>query len=551
MKSKYILLIVIGLILAYSSFLRLDNIRNYQVFLGDQGRDVLTVLRMVKGDLVFIGPTASVGGFFLGPFYYYLMTPALIASNFDPVGPAVMVALLSIAATYLCYYFAKNYISTSAGIIAALIFAVSRLVVEYSRSSWNPNVLPFFSLLLVIALAKIIDTRTKRKQWWFVTIGACLGIIIQLHYQAIVMHVFAVGVYLFYLWREHIRNTGRTVMTLLKELAFMLVGVGIFLGPFIAFEIYHSFPNTQNIYRFVFENRGDGFSGGQSYEFIVRDTIYRLFLRLVAGGSDTAAQIAITITVVGFLLAGYAFITRFYDYIIHEKKKESFNADFAKYISQISSHGKFIGFILLIAWFICGVGFWGFYKKSIFDYYYSYMYPLPILMFASAAGLLIEYRSRRLHSTRQRGVAVVLSLALGIFISSLVWLNIKSINTMIQGQQIMRTETVARAIIQHKTDGPYNFALITPGNSDHAYRYFLELWGEEPTPLETEVTTQLIVFCEPSPMPCEPEGNSLWEVAGFGRSSIVGQWQVIGLPLYRLEHIPESKELEGKPAKKG
>lgn len=547
---KKISLAALLLIMGYASYIRLEGIRDYQVFLGDQGRDVLVVKRMlVDRDMVFLGPTASVGGFFLGPFYYYLMAPALLLSNFDPVGPAVMVALFSIATTYMCYWFGKKYVSPLAGIIGASLFAVSRLVVEYARSSWNPNVLPFFSMLLIISLAKILDKQTKYLNRYFFIIGSCLGIIIQLHYQAVVMHVAAFLVYLFYLWREH--YTDKKLQTYLTEFACVVLGIVLFLGPFIAFEIYHSLPNTQTIFRFVFENKSDGFRGGQSYEYIVRDTVYRLFLRLVAGGNDLAAQIIIVITSAGFLAAGYRFVSRFYDYIVQKERTDSFNREFSAYVQAKSTHAKYIGFFLLAIWFLCGVGFWGFYKKSIFDYYYSYMYPLPILMFASAAALLIEYRSRRIKQQNHRGIQLVLSGAFAIFITTLIVLNIQSIGTMYKGRQVYRTEEVAKAILEHKTDGKYNFALVTPGNSDHAYRYFLEIWGHKPTPLEEEVTTQLMVFCEPDLRPCEPEGNSLWEVAGFGRSSIVGQWQVIGLPLYRLEHIPEDKYLEGKPARKG
>jgi len=43
-------------------------------FLGDEGRDVLIVYNILHGKLTLLGPTASVGGFFLGPIYYYLVT---------------------------------------------------------------------------------------------------------------------------------------------------------------------------------------------------------------------------------------------------------------------------------------------------------------------------------------------------------------------------------------------------------------------------------------------------------------------------------------------
>src|SRR3989344_1455399 len=88
---------ILVFILIYAAFLRLYLIMDYMTFLGDEGRDVLIVYKILHGDLTLLGPTASVGGFFLGPIYYYFMAPFLWLFNYNPVGPAIMVALFGIA----------------------------------------------------------------------------------------------------------------------------------------------------------------------------------------------------------------------------------------------------------------------------------------------------------------------------------------------------------------------------------------------------------------------------------------------------------------------
>jgi len=35
-------------------------------------------------------------------------------------------------------------------------------------------------------------------------------------------------------------------------------------------------------------------------------------------------------------------------------------------------------------------------------------------------------------------------------------------------------------------------------------------------------------------LPCEPLGNSLWEVAGFGRAEIDQKWDVSVVQIYKL-----------------
>src|SRR4051812_42834027 len=89
-------LAVLGILLV-AAFLRLYRIADYMTFLGDEGRDVLVAKGILEGHLVFLGPRASAGDFFLGPIYYYMMAPFLWLFHYDPVGPAVMVALLSVA----------------------------------------------------------------------------------------------------------------------------------------------------------------------------------------------------------------------------------------------------------------------------------------------------------------------------------------------------------------------------------------------------------------------------------------------------------------------
>ena len=99
------------------------------------------------------------------------------------------------------------------------------------------------------------------------------------------------------------------------------------------------------------------------------------------------------------------------------------------------------------------------------------------------------------------------------------------------------------AFVFEKTAGkPYNFALIAGRNSDHAYRYFLELWGSPPNiienpqvdPKRNTVTQQLLIVCEEKI--CQPLGHPLWEIAGFGQAEIAGEWQVSTAKVFRLIH---------------
>ena len=48
------------------------------------------------------------------------------------------------------------------------------------------------------------------------------------------------------------------------------------------------------------------------------------------------------------------------------------------------------------------------------------------------------------------------------------------------------------------------------------------------------MTDQLIIICESAE--CKPLGHPLWEIAGFGRAEIAGEWQVSFVKIMKLVH---------------
>ena len=141
------------LILILGAFLRFYRLGDYMEFLGDQGRDVLVIRNFFKHkDLFFIGPQTSIGNMYLGPYFYYLIAPSLLLANFNPVGPAAFIALLSLATIVLVYFVGQKWFSHPVGLIAAFLFAISPVVIKYSNFIWNPNVMPLFSLLFIYFL---------------------------------------------------------------------------------------------------------------------------------------------------------------------------------------------------------------------------------------------------------------------------------------------------------------------------------------------------------------------------------------------------------------
>src|SRR5580704_14481071 len=229
--SKKTSLILLILILLLAAFMRLYMISDYMTFLGDEGRDVLVALGILQGHFTLLGPRASAGDFFTGPIYYYFMAPFLWLFHLDPVGPAVMVALFGIATVWLVYHVGKEFFDKKTGLIAAALYAVSPLVITYSHSSWNPNTVPFFSLLTLYVLYKAVTTVRSWK--YYMLVGFLLGICIQLHYISLFLAVIvAVSLFLMH-W---FLNNKILIVPLVKNYLEIFVGFLIGFSPFIAFE---------------------------------------------------------------------------------------------------------------------------------------------------------------------------------------------------------------------------------------------------------------------------------------------------------------------------
>lgn len=456
---------LITIIVALAAYLRLHDIAGYMTFLGDEGRDVLVVMHMiVNHKFTLLGPTASVGGFFLGPIYYYFMLPFLWAWKLNPVGPAIMVALFGIATVWLVFKAGKDFFNARVGLIAASLYALSPLVIAYSRSSWNPNLVPFFSLLLIYFLH-------KRK---FLFAGIALGIGLQLHYLFIFLFVVC-GIWL-----------------IIEKKNPLPVVMGFLIGysPFLLFEIRHGFPNTQSVIRFIFSGSGTGAAPG--YWSIVDDVLFRSFGRLLYRLPDGALWSKLPAwQLYAWFVGTRATIFAGIFYLI--KKKQT----------------------LLLIWLVSVVLLFGFYHKGIYDYYFGIIFPLPFLLI----GMLFQ---------RMKFIGIVLWMALLFF----NWQGRPFLYA--PNNQLAQAKRIADTALSHTDGKPFNFALITDGNSDHVYRYFFEIEGHAPTALENGVTDQLIVICELSN--CKPLGHPLWEIAGFGRAEITGEWDVPFVKIFRLVH---------------
>jgi len=343
----------------------------------------------------------------------------------------------------------------------------------------------------------------------------------QLHYLSLFL---AVVMFVYLLLSKLLCSKAKIpvkLAVLFKKYIVIFLGFVIGWSPFLAFEVRHGFPDFIHIFDFVIHSGNTGASA--NFFQIIYDVFFRLFARLVFAfpQSDQLNKFSLlTInlwTLIALTIAAVGVLMLFKNLIKAIRKK---SPDLNKYL-------------LLCLWLGIGVLLFGFYKKPIYEYYFAFMFSLPFIIVGNFVG----------------EISLVKKSKISLFFAGLVFIGLVLIN--IAGvpfrypanRQLNQMETIAKFVMTKTDVKPFNFALISTGNSDYAYRYFFTIWNHPPQtieytgvdPMRKSVTDQLLVVCE-SPIPCQPLGNSLWEIAGFGRAEIEGHWKVSVVEVYKLVH---------------
>lgn len=180
-------LIGLSIVLSVVLFFRFYGLADHLIFATDQGRALLAGRNILLGNWITQGPSTSVDGLSLGPLYYYMTAIALWFSQFHPIGPARMVAGISVFTAAILYlYVWKNWKEKSLAVLAGLAYAVSPLVNWQARIAIEPSPLPLIVILWLWAVTEAM--RYQSKKWWVVAsmlpfIGA------QFNFSAVVLWV--------------------------------------------------------------------------------------------------------------------------------------------------------------------------------------------------------------------------------------------------------------------------------------------------------------------------------------------------------------------------
>ncbi|KKS65557.1 MAG: hypothetical protein UV35_C0039G0007 [candidate division WWE3 bacterium GW2011_GWB1_42_6] len=486
-KNKFEVALLLG-ILFIALFLRLFRISEFMTFLGDEGRDVRIVRDLItKGNLVFIGPQTSIGNMYLGPLYYYLMAPALFLSGLNPVGPAVMVALLGVLTVWLTWYVGRDWFGKVAGLIAALLFAISPVAIIYSRSSWNPNPMPLFSLLCIWGIYQVWR---HKKYFWLPLVGIFYAFAMQMHYLGLLLAPILGLFWLLSLLQ--VKKDKELKSQFLKKTLIAILLFLLLMSPLVLFDLKHSGMNY-NAFKAFFTDRQTTINLNPTRSDRFLPVIYTTITDLVLARQEIYVPL---VSAAIFLLSLFVFIK-------------------SKWRTALK---------LLFAWLILALLGLGVYKQHVYIHYLGFIYPAVYLLLGAIFGFIFTRKG------------IILKILAAIILAALIFLNIKYSPTFDNpNRQLQRTEEAVDLIIKESKGEPFNFGLIAKQNYDESYRYFLENKKANLVRGEVKIVDQLFVICEDGDK-CQPEGNPDWQIAVFGPSHVVSMWQIDYLKIYRLEH---------------
>ncbi len=463
-------------------FLRFWRISEFATFLGDQGRDAIIIKRIVTFEhFPAIGPPSSVGQIFLGPFYYYLMTPFLVLFHYNPVGLATGVAFISSLGLIGTYWIISNVIDKKTALIFLLFLVFSYVNIELSRFSWNPNLLPLFSFLTLYFFYKLVTTKNT---FFAFGSGILLAFSVQLHHLAffLILPILAVIV------QEVIGRKQKG--EIFKKLAMSVLGFLIASLPLIIFDLKHGFLNTHNFIR-LFTN--PNFVSDASYISKVLETTQAFFKNIFT--------VSLNQTLSLFLFFLFLFI-----YLVLPKKNHV---------------GVFLRLHVLNVLFFTLI--FSFLSTSRLSHYYGIIYYSFFVVLAYYLNLI---------STKYRVVFVLMIPLLALY----VFLNAKNYYFLTgpAGNQVLRAKYIAQTVLDRNPVLPYQVVALPTTETHGHIRYFLEILGKTPLPEDSNTQPrELYVLCREQ---CNALDDPQWQIAAFNNKKIDTIWQSDGFTIYKIVH---------------
>ncbi len=226
------------LILLLGTFLRFDRLSSLMTFFGDQAWFYLSARNMIlTGKIPLVGITSSHTWLHQGPLWTYLLAGSLFISNFNPVSGVILTSFLGVLSIILVYKIGNEFVSKEFGLMSALIYATSPLIVIHSRMAYHTSPISLLVLGLIYATLKWVNGEVR----YFSFVALCFALLYNFElatavFIPVVMLILAYGLYKKEKWATNLYNK--------KIIVFSIVFLTIPMIPILIYDFYNGFPQT-------------------------------------------------------------------------------------------------------------------------------------------------------------------------------------------------------------------------------------------------------------------------------------------------------------------
>jgi hypothetical protein len=275
---------------------RFFNLPNSINFGTDAARDFLVALNIyTTKHPVLIGPPSEYAfngrQFFFGPAPYYIILPALIVGNWNPLAVSYFLIILNFVVLLASIRIIITHIKEKPiSYCFALFCAITPAFIQESQSYWNPYFMLPTSILLVSLMIK--NTIQKNNTFLsFILIGFLFGLGMQFHYS----FIFAVMISVIWLFVKKKIN--------IKSITFLLGGFVIGFFPLIFFELRNNFYNLNTILLVLTHpsKQGSEFTLNTFY-LISLFPFFFYFLSVILVKTNTISRFIIYLFFIGYIL---------------------------------------------------------------------------------------------------------------------------------------------------------------------------------------------------------------------------------------------------------
>jgi len=230
--------LAVTVIVLTALFLRVFNLENSMRFIGDQGWFYLSARDLlVNGQFPLVGITSSHTWLHQGPLWTYALSVALFLSNYNPISGACLTGFLGMVATYSVYRVSRELFSLRVGIISALLYAVSSLIVYFDRMAFDPSPIPLFTTLYLYAIYRWIKGNVN----YFPIILLLAAVLYNLELATFTL-VFPFA--LIFIYGAYKRKKWITDLLTKKTIALSIALPLIIMAPVIIYDFGHGFKQT-------------------------------------------------------------------------------------------------------------------------------------------------------------------------------------------------------------------------------------------------------------------------------------------------------------------